>query len=298
MRRHSCRLGVLVCLLGIAFSLLGCSSSCGRSRAPRERGELTAVEKSTIAAFTSGTISRESPIRVAFHEPLAKPEQVGAPLSPSPFRFEPQVAGTAVWAAPDRIEFRPKDRLPDGQAYAASLELAPLFPAGQAPPLARFEFVFGTMRQSFDVGIDGLQAADASDVKRQTLTGRLLTADVEDAPGVEKLLKATHAGRELKVAWVHDDDRRVHKWSATGIERGEAASVVRVSWDGAPIGVDKKDGQDVSVPGLDTFTVAEARAVAAPEPHVELRFTDPLKPGQNLKGLLRIAERDDLRFVV
>ena len=52
------------------------------------------------------------------------------------------------------------------------------------------------------------------------------------------------------------------------------------------------------MPGLDTFTVAEARAVPAPEPHVELRFTDPLKPGQNLKGLLRIAERDDLRFVV
>jgi alpha-2-macroglobulin len=277
--------------------MAGCSSSCARSRAPRERGELTDVEKATIAAFTSGTISRESPIRVAFHEPLARPEQVGAPLSPSPFRFEPEVAGTAVWAAPDRIEFRPKDRLPDGQAYAASLNLAPLFPAGKAP-LARFEFVFGTMRQSFDVSVEGLEATDASDLKRQTLTGQLLTADVEDAPGVEKLLKAAHAGRELAVVWAHDSDRRVHRWSASGIERGEAASVARVSWDGGPIGVDKKDGQDVSVPGLDTFTVAEARAVAAPEPHVELRFTDPLKAGQNLKGLLRIADRDDLRFVV
>ena len=75
------------------------------------------------------------------------------------------------------------------------------------------------MRQSFDVSVDGLEATDATDVKRQTLTGRLLTADVEDAPGVEKLLKAVHAGRELQVAWVHDPDRRAHRWSAAGIER-------------------------------------------------------------------------------
>ena len=52
------------------------------------------------------------------------------------------------------------------------------------------------------------------------------------------------------------------------------------------------------MPGLSTFGVDQARVVAAPEPHVELRFTDPLKPGQNLKGLVRIGDRDDLRFVI
>jgi hypothetical protein len=250
-----------------------------------------------IAAFTSGTISRESPVRVAFHEALAKPEQVGATVQPSPFRFEPEIAVSAVWAAPDRIEFRPKERLPDGQAYAATLDLRPLFPAGKTT-LPRFEFVFATMRQSFDVSVFGLEATDAADVKRQTLTGRLLTADVEDAPGVERLLSVTHGGRALAVTWTHDPDRRAHAWRAAGIERGETASVARVSWDGGSIGVDKKDACEVSVPGLDTFTVGEARAVATPEPHVELRFTDPLKAGQNLKGLVRIADRDDLRFVV
>ena len=130
--------GFLGALLA-AVSVAGCSSSCARAKPPKERAELSDVEKAAIAAFTSGTISRESPIRVGFHEALATPEQVGAPITPSPFRFEPEIAGTAVWAAPDRIEFRPKERLPDGQAYAASLDLRPLFPAGQAP-LPRFDF--------------------------------------------------------------------------------------------------------------------------------------------------------------
>ena len=270
--------------------------TCSRAKKPRERGELTDVEKTAIAAFTSGTISRESPVRVAFHEALASPDQIGAPLETSPFRFEPRIKGTALWAAPDRIEFRPAERLPDGEGYAASLDLTALFPKGKAP-IRRFDFVFGTMRQSFDVAVEGLQAADATDVKRQTLTGRLITADVEDAPGIEKVLRAAHSGRELALSWAHDPGRRIHAFTVAGIEREEQASTLRLSWDGSPIGVSHQESREISVPGLSSFGVEQARVVIAPEPHVELRFSDPLKPGQNLKGLVRIGDRDDLRFV-
>ena len=283
--------------LAVTVALAAALATCSRAKRPRERGELTDVEKTAIAAFTSGTVSRESPVRVAFHEALASPDQIRAPLETSPFRFEPRIKGTALWAAADRIEFRPAERLPDGEAYAASLDLTALFPKGKAP-LKRFDFVFGTMRQSFDVAVEGLQAADASDVKRQTLTGRLITADVEDAPGVEKVLRASHAGRELEVAWAHDPGRRIHAFTVAGIEREEEASALRLSWDGSPIGVSHQEAREVSVPGLSTFGVEQARVVVAPEPHVELRFSDPLKPGQNLKGLVRIGDRDDLRFVV
>jgi hypothetical protein len=142
MRRHERCLLAVLCLLAVALA-------CTRAKKPRERGELSEAEKVVVAAFTSGTISRESPVRVALHDAVARPEQVGAPLDASPFRFEPRIPGTAVWAAPDRIEFRPAERLPAGQTYAASLDPAPLFPAGRAL-LARFDFVFSTMRQSFD----------------------------------------------------------------------------------------------------------------------------------------------------
>ncbi|HEX9188516.1 MAG TPA: MG2 domain-containing protein, partial [Vicinamibacteria bacterium] len=290
MRRHRRFFAAVLCLLAVA-------AACRRAPVPRERAELSEAEKAVIAAFTSGTISREGAIRVAFHEAVARPDQVGAPLDGSPFRFDPRIKGTAVWAAPDRIEFRPAERLPDGQAYAASLDLGPLFPAGKAP-LSRFDFVFATMRQSFDVAVEGLQAADATDVKRQSLTGRLVTADVEEPPGVEQVLRASHAGRDLPVSWAHDPGRRVHAFAVTGIERTEEATALTLRWDGGPIGVDARETREITVPGIDTFTVDQARAVAAPEPHVELRFTDPLKPGQNLKGLVRVGDRDDLRFVI
>jgi len=290
MRRHLRSVSAVLCLLAVA-------AACRRAPKIRERGELTEAEKAVVAAFTSGTISRESPIRVAFHEAVARPEQVGLPLENSPFRFEPRIAGTAVWAAADRVEFRPAERLPDGQTYAASLDLGPLFPGGKAT-IARFDFSFSTMRQSFDVAVDGLRSEGATDVKRQALTGRLVTADVEDAAAVEKVLRASHGGRELPVSWAHQADRRVHAFTVGGIVRAEQATALRLAWDGGPIGVPRREAREVAVSGLDTFAVDQALAVATPEPHVELRFTDPLKPGQNLKGLVRIADRDDLRFVI
>lgn len=296
MRRLGLSVSAVACLAG-SVALAAGWVSCSRAKKPRERGELSAVEKAAVAAFTSGTISRESAVQVAFHEPLATPDQLGAALEKSPFRFEPHIKGTAVWAAPDRIEFRPAERLPDGEAYSASLDLTALFPRGKAP-LPRFDFAFGAMRQSFDVAVEGLQAATATDVKRQLLTGRLVTADVESASGVEGVLKASQAGRELEVAWAHDPGRRIHAFTVGGIERSEQASSLVLRWDGSPIGVASRQDREVSVPGLDTFAVQQARVVVSPEPHVELRFTDPLQPDQNLKGLVRIAERDDLRFVI
>jgi uncharacterized protein YfaS (alpha-2-macroglobulin family) len=290
MRRHWI-------VLSAVIGLLLAAAVCRRTAPPPARGPLTEAEKAVVAAFTTGTISRESPVRVAFHEALARPDQVGAAIEPSPFRFEPRIEGRAVWAAPDRVEFRPSERLPDGQAYSASLDLAPLFPEGKAP-IGRFDFVFSTMRQSFDVALVGLAAAEATDVRRQVLTGRLVTADAEDAAGVQKVLRASHGGRDLDVAWTHDRDRRVHAFTVSGIERAETASALTLRWDGTPIGVDRRESREVTVPGTSTFSVEQARVVALPDPHVELRFTDPLAPGQSLKGLVRIAGRDDLRFAI
>ncbi|HSD26874.1 MAG TPA: hypothetical protein VLL75_06190 [Vicinamibacteria bacterium] len=61
MRRHWRLLTAVLCLLAVA-------GACRRGARPRERGELTPEQKAVVAAFTSGTISRESPIRVALHQ--------------------------------------------------------------------------------------------------------------------------------------------------------------------------------------------------------------------------------------
>jgi uncharacterized protein YfaS (alpha-2-macroglobulin family) len=262
---------------------------------PPVRGPLTPEEAAVVSAFTGGTISRESPIRVVFNDPLGQEKPLNAPLEPSPFRFDPDLAGVAVWTAPNRVEFRPAERLEEGRTYAAHLDLGSLL--GGDAPLDRFDFTFSAMRQSFSVDVDGLEAADPTDIARQRLTGRLVTADVEAAAKVEQVLTAFHRGQDLEVAWEHHPDRRTHAFVARGVVRTDTATTAEVRWDGAPIGVPEKGEREVEVPGLDTFTAGQARPVQGREQYVELRFTDPLDPDQNLEGLITIGDRDDLRLV-
>ena len=164
--------------------------------------------------------------------------------------------------------------------------------------LPEFDFSFSAMRQSFSVTVEGLLAEDATDIARQKLTGRLVTADVESDAKVEQVLVASHQGSALEIAWDHHSDRRNHAFVVQGIVRGEEVSTIDLRWNGAPIGVDEKEVREIEVPTVDTFTVGQARAVQGKEQYVELRFTDPLRSAQSLKGLIGIGERDDLRFVI
>jgi hypothetical protein len=286
---------VWAAVLCLAVVATGCSRC---SRKPAAKRELTDLEKTFIAAYTQGAISRESPIRVVFHEPVVAASALNMPVEPSPFRFSPGIPGVTVWSARHQIEFRPADRLPDGQVYAASLDLPALLPAKAKEGLSQLEFQFQAMKQSFEVTVDGLEAADAKDIKKQRLTGKLVTADVEDASRVEKVLLASHGKRAVGVEWAHLPDRRTHTFIVHPILRTVEPSPLRLSWDGSSLGVEKKDAQEITVPGLNTFGVDQARAVQAKEQYIELRFTDPLQPTQNLHGLVQVGDRDDLRFTI
>ncbi len=281
--------------LVVGVGLVVAAVVCSRPKPPA-RGPLSPEEAAVVSAFTGGTISRESPVRVVFNESLGEGRPLNTPLEGSPFRFDPRLAGVTVWTAPNRLEFRPAESLEEGRAYEATLDLTALL--GPDAPLPRFEFSFSAMRQSFSVTVEGLVAADTTDIARQRLTGRLVTADVESDAKVEQLLAADHGGGALEITWNHHADRRSHAFVVEGIVRGDESSTVALRWDGGPIGVEEKAEREIEVPSLDTFTASQARAMQGREQYVELRFTDPLRPGQSLKGLVGIGDRDDLRFVI
>jgi len=283
-------------VLGV-LGVVALSLQCARfGKKPKVMGEITPAERALIAAFTQGVISRESPIRVVFTRPMVEPSELNTPLGKSPFRFDPKIEGVAVWTAVDEIELRPQTRLPDGETYGATLELQDLL--GGQTELDHFYFVFSTMKQSFQVAVDGLEAADPQDPKAQRLSGKLVTADVDDAARVEPVVRATQGGRDLAVDWTHEPDRRVHRFVVTGIERTDGPGTLFLSWDGTPLGVVQKETQKIEVPGLSTFSVHQARAVQGQEQYIELRFTDPLQQRQDLRGLIQVGDRTDLRFTV
>ena len=247
-----------------------------------------------ITAYTSGVISREGTIRIRFVEEIAESSQFNVSLERSPFSFEPRISGIALWVNARTLEFRPEKRLPGDVRYTARVKLSDF--TATDPDKEIFQFEFSTMRQSFEISLKGLESVAGGEPEAQLLGGDIVTADVEVDSGIEALITATQQGKNLTVLWEHDTNRRNHSFTVEGIERGENPSTVTLRWNGSSIGVDKRGEQAVLVPALSTFSLLQARAVQAEEEYVEIRFSDPVDSRQDLRGLIQIDGRNDLRF--
>ena len=254
----------------------------------------TKADPKLISAYTSGIVSRDAVIRVRFAVDAGEAFPIQAPLETSPFAFAPPIQGVAVWADRRTLEFRPGRRLPPGQKYAATLALSDILET--AAPNEKLGFAFSTLKQSFEITVDGLQPSGPEHLHRQQLTGKLVTADTEDGVVVEKLLGAFQEDRKLNLSWSHDKDRLRHTFVVEDIQRFATDTPLVLRWDGRAAGSAQAGERVIAVPAAGVFHLLQARAVQGKERYIEIRFSDPLQKQQNLRGLIRADGMENLKF--
>ncbi len=249
-----------------------------------------------ISAYTTGTISRTTPIRIQFLTDIVDSSRINTNVEPSPISFSPNLEGTTIWSNMRTLEFRPEKPIESGKVFDSVVKLSQFMEVEKGQET--FSFRFATMQQSFEIFIDGLVAVDPSDIARQQITGMVRLADMEASEQVEKMVTAKQSGKTLTVQWQHDQTGREHRFIVKDIIREEESTTVDLSWTGSPIDVDDKGKRNIDVPGLDMFKVTQARAVRIEDQSIELLFSDPLEVGQNLQGLIHIEGHSNLRFSI
>lgn len=250
-----------------------------------------------VYAFTSGAISRDDAIRVRFVNAAVAKEQIGQKVPASVFSVDPDIAGQAVWEDDRTIKLQPTSPLPAGKRYNGTVSLRKLYDG--VPSIAKtFEFDFSIRETAFEVITDGI-SADRYDPHLQQITGRVRINEPADGSKVEAMLKAKQGAKVLLVNWTHSTDGLSHEFTVTGVERSNVRSKVNLAWSGSAIGVDKTSQEEQVVPALDEFVVLSARAVQVEEQYALINFSDPVAPGQELSGLIRIDSfSGKVRFVV
>ena len=200
-----------------------------------------------VSAHTSGDISCLSTIRVKFTDNIVEAAQLNQMLAASPFTFAPDIPGAADWTERNTLEFVPSPRrLPGGQAYAATVNLASILPAGTPVP-EPFSFKFLTRQQTLEVKVRGLEAVSENDVSKLQLRGNVTLADVIADDDFPKILSAAQDGKNLAIEWTHYFGGE-HLFLVTGIVRKEADSEVILTWNGAAINAKEIGTQAVPVP--------------------------------------------------
>lgn len=287
MRRAFLPLAGLFVLL--AFTLIQCKGK-------RDQGTTQPAYNPYVSAFTSGTISSRSVIRVLLTNEYTGEFVANEPLKEKLFDLSPSLKGKTYWVDNRTIEFKPDVPLPQGKRINVKFYLSKLFDTPKEHSV--FEFSFHTITQSFSISSDGYKPYENDKLEWNKSEGSIITADYAEEKDIQSAVSATQDNRKLRINWEHESSGRVHRFVIDSIQRKDKAASALLKFEGKKIGFAVNQDFEIILPGLSEFTLLNARVIQQPEQYIELQFSDPLNRRQNLDGLIRLANNTSLRFTI
>src|SRR5277367_2731861 len=85
-----------------------------------------------VTSYTTGVISSGSTVRIVLAKDGVDSSAIGQESGTKLFSFSPSISGKTVWLDKRTVEFRPNDRLPAGQIYEATFQLAKVFKVSES----------------------------------------------------------------------------------------------------------------------------------------------------------------------
>ncbi len=248
-----------------------------------------------IAAYTSGVISKASPIQVKLTPDVLNEIDDESILPPDLFSFRPKVKGQYSLSG-NILEFKPEENMKSDKKYHVQFHLDELKDVKKE--LKNFNFEFKTIPQAFDYNVKEQKTIDRKALKYQQINGVVETADLEENDKVSKVLTAYQGSEELVIKWKTDVYGLSHSFTIDSIRRFDKPSEIVVKWDGDPINV-KKEGEDkISIPAVGEFNLMSSKVIQQPEQYLQLQFSDPLNEKQNLEGLISVEGENHLKYII
>lgn len=239
-----------------------------------------------INSHSAGLLSRKDKIRVVFENDVVSADRVGQSAAKH-FLAYPAVKGEAIFASTREIVLAPQKDLESGRDYRFTVKSAGL--QGVDARTKDYDFVVQTQPRQFEVKVAGL-VTDLKQDGLMQLRGSVVTADLEAAADVQKVLKASFQGQALPVSWQHDANARSHEFTVSGIARQKTAHELSIEWAGQSLAQNTTGRSQIEIPARNQFKVLQARVVQnSGEQFIQVNFSDGLDPRQNLRGLVQLS---------
>ncbi len=249
-----------------------------------------------ISGYTSGMVERKDAIRIELVEESKSLVDYSQEELNELFEIEPAVEGKAIAISDRLIEFVPAEPLPVSQFYTVHFNLQSI--TNVESGFEEFVFQFATFDQKIDVDVDGLSSYNRYQIEYQKLTGTISTSDYEDTTELKKTLNVSIDGKNLPVKFKARNYGNRLNFTVDSIKRLDREQKLLVSWDGVNIHSFSKGQKEITVTSLGDFTVSQAKVIDEEDQRVELRFSEPLKARQNLKGIVTIDGIEDLTYKI
>ena len=267
----------LVCLC----YMLCLFSSCNTKKAGGEAEELPFNPH--VEAFTSGKISRYTPVYLIFNQDITQDKLKSDQLSKL-VRIKPEVAGEFSFENSRTIVFKPAKGFERNTSYKLTANLSEWFDVTGKDK--EFTFEYATFPLALRANLESMDI-NAKNENGYDIVCTLLTPDKETPETIEPLVRFSE---KADAVWQHSPDGKKHQVTLQNVQAGnDGARTLTLSVAPNKLGVAEDKLLSVSVPDMNDFDVYDVTYVTEPERYVEVTFTKDLDSSQDMQGLAFIA---------
>lgn len=236
-----------------------------------------------VEAFTTGKISRYSPVYLIFNQEIPA-DRLKADRLGKLVRLKPDVPGRWAFENNRTLVFKPEKGFERNTSYQVNVDLSEWFEAEGKDK--RFAFGFTTLPLALRGNLESMDINKKNE-NGYDLTAVLFTPDKESPGTVESLVDFSE---KVDATWQHSPDGKKHEVALTNVPAGmEGERTLRLSVSSNKLGVEKADVVTVNIPDQNDFSVYDVVYVSEPECYVEVAFTKLLDSAQDMRGLAFIA---------
>lgn len=236
-----------------------------------------------VEAFTTGKISRYSPVYLIFNQEIPA-DRLKADRLGKLVRLKPDVPGRWAFENNRTLVFKPEKGFERNTSYQVNVDLSEWFEAEGKDK--RFAFGFTTLPLALRGNLESMDINKKNE-NGYDLTAVLFTPDKESPGTVESLVDFSE---KVDTTWQHSPDGKKHEVTLTNVPAGmKGERILRLSVSSNKLGVEKADVVTVNIPDQNDFSVYDVVYVSEPECYVEVAFTKLLDSAQDMRGLAFIA---------
>ena len=271
--------------------LVGCTL---KQETPAEQFENLNKFQEYITEVSHGIISAKSDVRVVLNTPMASWNN-GDELDPDLLTVSPRLKGKVVALDNRTLAFIPENGFEQDTEYHFTLAVSDLI-ENISEELSTMTFGVKTLKQQFNIYTNALQSYSKS---RQYITGQVRTSDVLPLETAKQLVSVSHKDKKIAVTFDEAVKQGTQfQFKIDSIQRFEEDSELTLSWDGGKFGIESKGKNTITIAGKNNFTVLDAVVESGESQVVLVSFSDPLKKGQNFKGLVVLEGVADPKYKV
>ena len=236
---------------------------------------------SYVEAFTTGTISRYTPVYLIFNRDIPTDKLNRKGLSKL-IKIKPSIDGTFTVENNRTIVFKPDKGFKRDTKYCVKADLSKWFNAKGKDK--EFTFHFSTYPLVIRAYLQSLDINNVND-NAYDVAVTLLTPDKETTATLKQLIDYSE---KVETVWQQSIDGKKHQLVIKNVKNEQKDRDLKLSIARNKENVPEDEILSVRIPNARDFKVYDVQSVSDPESYIEVTFTKLLDASQNMEGLAYI----------